>query len=495
MRCYNCGNVLSENDFCTSCGVDVDVYKKIVRISNSLYNNGLIKAQQRDLSGAADQLRRSIKLNKNNIKARNLLGLVYFEMGEVVQAMAEWVVSKNIKPDKNLADVYISTLQSNPNKLDTINQTIRKFNIALGYAKEGNEDLAIIQLKKVLSVNPNLIKGHQLLALLYMKREAYEKARKTLRKALKIDVNNPLCKTYLSEVERILGKNGSSILEDKKEEKEKEQLSGYDVIIPPGSYKESNHGTITVINVLIGIIIGVAATYFLITPAKVKTVNSEHNVEVRALNARLDEASADILDLEKQIDTLNGEKADVESQLVDANSANDAVLKSYDDVISAAEFYISGDYRKCAESISKIEADNLLSDTFNNMYNKLKEESYTQAAYISYNDSVNKFYNSFNVEGWTETVNGFKELFKYNYQAVNYVDAADKYCNAYIALYDTTKAGNAENPENITSAEKVKKAGIAAITKVIDELSAIEGMSEAQLDIYRNYLADLTSRE
>ena len=138
MRCYNCGNVLSENDFCTSCGVDVDVYKKIVRNSNSLYNNGLIKAQQRDLSGAADQLRRSIKLNKHNIKARNLLGLVYFEMGEVVQAMAEWVVSKNIKPEKNLADVYITTLQSNPNKLDTINQTIRKFNIALGYAKDGN---------------------------------------------------------------------------------------------------------------------------------------------------------------------------------------------------------------------------------------------------------------------------------------------------------------------------------------------------------------------
>ena len=489
MRCYNCGNVLSENDFCTSCGVDVDVYKKIVRISNSLYNNGLLKAQQRDLSGAADQLRRSIKLNKNNIKARNLLGLVYFEMGEVVQAMAEWVVSKNIKPEKNLADVYISTLQSNPNKLDTINQTIRKFNIALGYAKDGNEDLAIIQLKKVLSVNPNLIKGHQLLALLYMKREMYEKARKTLRKALKIDVNNPLCKTYMAEVEKILNKNGSSILEDKREEKVKEQLSGYDVIIPPGSYKESNHGTITVINVLIGIIIGVATTYFLITPAKVKTVNSEHNVEIRALNAKIDEASANILDLNKQIETLTGEKADVESQLVDANSANDAVLDSYDAVISAAEFYISGDYRKCAEKIAKIESNNLLSETFNNMYTKLKEESYTQAAFLCYNDSVNKFYNSFNTEGWTETVNGFKELFKYNYLAVNYIDAADKYCNAYIALYDVMKV------EDAAGAVKIKKAGISSMTGVIDELSKIEGVSEAQLDIYRNYLADLTSRE
>ena len=29
-----------------------------------------------------------------NIDARNLLGLVYFETGEVVEALTEWVISK-----------------------------------------------------------------------------------------------------------------------------------------------------------------------------------------------------------------------------------------------------------------------------------------------------------------------------------------------------------------------------------------------------------------
>src|SRR5574344_1051200 len=166
MRCYRCNSVLSENDFCNSCGADVAVYKKVVKLSNAYYNMGLAKAQIRDLTGACELLRRSVRFDKKNINARNLLGLVYYEMGEAVQAFSEWVISKNIQPDKNVADDYIKRLQSNPVRLDTINQTIKKYNIALNYAKQGNDDLAVIQLKKVLNTNPNLVKGHLLLSLL-----------------------------------------------------------------------------------------------------------------------------------------------------------------------------------------------------------------------------------------------------------------------------------------------------------------------------------------
>ena len=148
---------------------------------------GLAKAQIRDLTGACELLRRSVRFDKRNTNARNLLGLVYYEMGETVQAMSEWVISKNLQPEKNLADDYIRRLQSNPVRLDTINQTIKKYNLALGYAKQGNDDVAVIQLKKVLNSAPNMVKGHLLLALLYMKKGEFEKARKSLVKALKID--------------------------------------------------------------------------------------------------------------------------------------------------------------------------------------------------------------------------------------------------------------------------------------------------------------------
>ena len=131
MRCYKCNSVLSDINFCNSCGTDVTLYKKIVKMSNTYYNMGLAKARVRDLSGAADLLRRSVRIDKRNVNARNLLGLVYFEMGECVAAFAEWVISKNIKPEKNVADTYLKAVQSNPNKLNLMNQSIKKYNIAL----------------------------------------------------------------------------------------------------------------------------------------------------------------------------------------------------------------------------------------------------------------------------------------------------------------------------------------------------------------------------
>ena len=116
MFCYNCGCQLSEHDFCTACGTDVYLYKKIMFVSNMYFNDGLEKAEIRDLTGAVTSLRQSLKFNKNNIDARNLLGLVYFEMGEVVAALSEWVISKNLRPDKNIADDYIDrrASQSHP---------------------------------------------------------------------------------------------------------------------------------------------------------------------------------------------------------------------------------------------------------------------------------------------------------------------------------------------------------------------------------------------
>lgn len=131
MFCYKCGCVLSEKDFCTGCGADVGLYKKIMYTANRFYNDGLDKAQVRDLSGSVASLRQCLKLNKNHIEARNLLGLVYFERGDVVAALSEWIMSKNIRSEKNIADDYIEMLQNNPARFDTYKQTIKKYNMAL----------------------------------------------------------------------------------------------------------------------------------------------------------------------------------------------------------------------------------------------------------------------------------------------------------------------------------------------------------------------------
>ena len=152
MLCYHCGAVLNDRSFCPNCGTDVSTYKKIIYTSNYYYNEGLQKAQVRDLSGAINALRQSIRFNKNNVEARNLLGLVYFEMGEAVAAISEWVISSNITTDDNLAIQYLEFIQKNQSRVESINQTIKKYNQALTYCYQGSLDLAVIQLKKVLSI-------------------------------------------------------------------------------------------------------------------------------------------------------------------------------------------------------------------------------------------------------------------------------------------------------------------------------------------------------
>ena len=85
MNCPNCKiNVSDKIRHCNFCGANLTLYKKILRTSNLYYNKGLSRAKVRDLSGAITFLKYSLELNKENTEARNLLGLIYFEVGETV---------------------------------------------------------------------------------------------------------------------------------------------------------------------------------------------------------------------------------------------------------------------------------------------------------------------------------------------------------------------------------------------------------------------------
>ena len=109
MNCMNCKSVVDVGmEICPNCGFNLRVQRKCFSLSNMYYNLGLDKAEIRDLSGAIDMLRRSLKFNKYNIHARNLLGLVYFETGEAVAALSEWIISKNIMPENNVCLLYTS---------------------------------------------------------------------------------------------------------------------------------------------------------------------------------------------------------------------------------------------------------------------------------------------------------------------------------------------------------------------------------------------------
>lgn len=377
MKCYKCNSQLDNNsDYCLKCGADVSVYKIVVRTSNTYYNQGLEKARVRDLSGAVESLRTSLSINKNNIKARNLLGLVYFEMGEVVMALSEWVVSKNLKPDRNIAEVYIKKVQDNPNKLDMMNQAIKRFNISLRYAKEGATDMAVIQLKKVVTMNPKLTKAGLLLGLLLWKDGQTDRAKRCLQKVLKTDRNNTLALRYISELDGTLEKdeeNTPAVFKKKKNVKQ-EAITGHDVIIPPNSYKEPSNGIFTVLSILLGVVLGAALVWFLIVPAKISSLSYDNKQLVIDYSEQLAANSVDIANLKSQVKSLTTEKDNLSKQLA-GYTGEDGESGMYSLLMEAADAYVNYDFAQALILLQKIDVALLPTQTAKDVYNAMLDAS------------------------------------------------------------------------------------------------------------------------
>lgn len=380
MKCYNCGCTLSEKDFCTACGTDVALYKKIMYISNRYYNDGLEKANVRDLSGAIVSLRQSLKFNKNHIEARNLLGLIYFETGKVAEALSEWVISKNFRPKKNIADDYINAVQNNASRLETMNQTIKKYNISLSYCKQESYDLAVIQLKKVLSLNPKFVEARQLLALLYMRNEEWERARKELSRCMKIDANNTMTLLYLKEVNWMLeGEDKASGSKKKKAETEDAVTyqSGNETIIQPLNVKEPLVAN-TVINILIGLVIGVAVSCFLILPARNRADESELAQQLKIVSENSDAKTATISELEQQLGKLQEENQAYQEEIADITGA-DGIGTSSDLLFQAVAIYLEDktNLEALQDAMLKIDASYVetdASDAFKNVYQMIMQD-------------------------------------------------------------------------------------------------------------------------
>ena len=341
MYCYHCGCRLSEHDFCTACGADVALYKKVIYVSNMYYNEGLEKAGVRDLSGAIVSLRQSLKFNKNNIRARNLLGLVYFEMGETVSALREWVISKNMRPKKNIAGEYIDKVQSNSNRLDSLNQTIKKYNRALALCRQDSRDLAVIQLKKVLSMNPRFMRAHQLLALLYMDRQEWERAERELRKCMEIDRNNLQTTSYLKEVERMLmPEEGVKQPVRRRTEEAVRYQTENEIIIQPLNVKEpKRNGLSTLFNIGIGLVIGLAAMYFLVVREVETRVRSEEQEVITRISSESDTKTARIQELESQLAEMNENLTSLQGEIDEYVGVN-GTLQVTEELTQIAALYL-----------------------------------------------------------------------------------------------------------------------------------------------------------
>lgn len=373
MNCMNCGAFLVDKDldYCPKCGCNVLIQKKVDYLSRQYYNQGLEKASVRDLSGAINCLKQSLMYNKHNIQARNLLGLVYFETGEVVAALSEWVISKNLQPSRNLASEYINKLQANSNKLEAINETIRKYNDALNLCREGHEDMAAIRLKKILTQNSKLIKGYHLLALVQMKEGEYNKARRTLRRAAKIDKTNTTTLRFLSEIDEQTGvstrldrQKKSRFGNKNSEEKDIGSISK-DMVIPTAPYKEKSRVSLF-FTLVAGFAAGLLAFYLLAVPAIRQGIYREANQQIVKYSDAVSSQGAELTKAQSQAQE-SGDTVEAASKQIEEEKKKSS---SYEALLEAYAAFQQQNMDEAALKIQNVYAD-LLSGDLKGIYNTI----------------------------------------------------------------------------------------------------------------------------
>lgn len=415
--CYRCGVALSEKSYCTACGAEVGQYKKILYMSNRYYNRGLEKAQIRDLSGAVESLRQSLKLNKRNTQARNLLGLVYFEMGETVNAMAEWVLSQHFQADKNMASDYIEILSANAVLLDGMNSSIKKYNQALNLCKQGSLDMAKISLKRVVSNNPRLINAHLLLALILMKEEDYQAAKKELTLVRRIDRGNVTAALYIRMADENL--NTDSARKKKNNEQAVTFQSGNDIIIQP-KVRKDNVLLNVFLNVLIGLVIGLLVGWFVLGPIRVRTQEKAENTELADVREQLELKTTANDELSKKIDRLNSQNESLSDQ-INAYEGTNGAFEGYKYLLLAVEEYNKGPemdkstIAKCLDKIDENSSDKVDETEFRTVYNQLKEAIGGDVAGTYYEQG----FSAYQLEDYVTALEYFKKAVDYDSQNVD----------------------------------------------------------------------------
>ena len=375
MNCMNCGAFLTDMDldYCPNCGYNVLIQKKVDYLSKIFYNQGLEKASIRDLSGAIACLKQSLMYDKRNIRARNLLGLVYFETGEVVSALSEWVISKNLQPTRNLASEYINKLQANPNKLAAINETIKKYNHALMLCREGHEDMAAIQLRKILTQNSKLIKGYHLLALIQMKNGEWNKARRILKKAARIDKTNTTTLRFLREVDEQTGvttrleKKKKGLFRSGTKENPDTDILGSERVAQPTVYRE--HSKVSVFFILMaGIATGAVAFWLLAVPAIRQGIYQEANQQIVQYSESLASQGAELTKAQGEAK----ESGDTIESVTQELTTEQTKSESYQALLQAYTYYQQQNLDEAAVEIQKVHVD-VLTDSMKSVYTTIRD--------------------------------------------------------------------------------------------------------------------------
>lgn len=384
--CPYCGKKVYESELCTFCNNDLHWVKRLNARGAFYYAKGYREAEMRNLSGAIVYLKKAISLNKYDVKARNLLGLIYFEMGQIGGALKEWIISSAVDKEDEMAVEYIQFVQKSPKLLVNYKEANHLYNLAIDYLRQGSSDMAIIRLKKATGLSPSFVEAKVLLGLCYMQDKQFYKSKEQIVAALQIDQGHEKALRYFRALDD-KDTNTAWPYEIGLNEKE----IAYQLVNPIKVIDRSK----TLIKYAMYFVVGAMCVLIieksLIIPTQVRNYEKriqmlESNEEV--LNEQVDalkkEANVAINSLKENEEKLSREKNEYEKMVQKATQK-----EKLEECEALKE---QGAYVEVAAILYNIVPDALEEDAAK-IYEDLKETTYERAANILCNEGYNHLNN------------------------------------------------------------------------------------------------------
>lgn len=276
---------------------------------------------------------------------------------------------------------------------DTV-KAIQLFNKALEDIKSGNEDIAIIQLKKAISLYPSFFEAMNLLGICYYAAGKEDAARSAFKQVIDADDSGLKAMQYLNKMDGLVEQTDSGSVSNKRKSSKSSKGSRsskegglFSEWVAKGLKAEDNsiYGLKYIAGILIGVLIMGLIWYMVPTNKSLFTITKEENIIKDP-------------ELENQINQLNSRIEKLEQDLDNKKEENLKLMESfgvYKDWVArlkqAEEIYNEGKYIEAAELMMN-QQGTAVPDDLKGTYDSLWDQIRLKAANQYYNDG-NKTYN------------------------------------------------------------------------------------------------------
>ena len=331
---------------------------------------------------------------------------------------------------------------SQENKVsEKIVDSIKAYNKAIEYLKTGSEDIAMIELKRVVAVNPEFYEAVNLLGLCYAYTNQLDKAEELFGKVVKTENNVLKASEYLNYIttgesggprkasrkSRLLSKRHKAdevTVEPVKKQLEEEEVQAEYVLLKKLGDQLKKPGFSLAFNLFGVICLATALVFFMLTISKPKEAGIEDEpIANAAVNDDLNKTLAQNRELQKQLQEIEKE------------------LKQYklsDEIEQVSSLYSQKKYEEAVEKLDTIPV-NELNENQKKRYDSVKNDVYLKAA-STLATQGNTLYNN---KKYAEAITALEKVFKLGDKWSFGDKALYNLAKSYVEQGDNKKAANA----------------------------------------------------